>query len=202
MAPIDGIIQLQGDITSEVTASEVISHFNGHPADLVISDGAPDGAQQALLLHTFWLGEVWADRFQQSCMLMLSTRIWQSSCTAQGCMQFQSMQEHLVCTLLPEGSVSTTALQSALWIDVTSAAVKDSPPCRCAVTGLHDMDEYIQAQLILAALTIVTHVLKPGGTFVAKVFRGREISLLYAQVGPQIWTVAVELKHRQFACAL
>ena len=44
------------------------------------------------------------------------------------------------------------------------------------------MDEYIQAQLILAALTIVTHVLKPGGTFVAKVFRGREISLLYAQV--------------------
>lgn len=51
-----------------------------------------------------------------------------------------------------------------------------------AVTGLHDMDEYIQAQLILAALTIVTHVLKLGGTFVAKVFRGREISLLYSQV--------------------
>ena len=44
------------------------------------------------------------------------------------------------------------------------------------------MDEYIQAQLILAALTIVTYVLRPGGAFVAKVFRGREISLLYAQV--------------------
>ncbi|KAK9812533.1 hypothetical protein WJX73_006693 [Symbiochloris irregularis] len=92
MAPIEGIIQLQGDITSEVTAQEVIGHFDGNPADLVISDGAPD------------------------------------------------------------------------------------------VTGLHDMDEYIQAQLILAALTIVTHVLKPGGTFVAKVFRGREISLLYSQL--------------------
>lgn len=52
----------------------------------------------------------------------------------------------------------------------------------CAVTGLHDMDEFVQAQLILAALTIVTHVLKPGGTFVAKVFRGKDIGLLYSQV--------------------
>ena len=37
------------------------------------------------------------------------------------------------------------------------------------VTGLHDIDEYVQAQLLLAALNITTHVLKPGGTFVAKV---------------------------------
>jgi tRNA (cytidine32/guanosine34-2'-O)-methyltransferase len=37
------------------------------------------------------------------------------------------------------------------------------------VTGLHDIDEYVQAQLILAALNITTHVLKPGGNFVAKV---------------------------------
>ena len=36
-----------------------------------------------------------------------------------------------------------------------------------------------QAQLILAAVTIVTHVLRPGGVFVAKIFRGRDISLLY-----------------------
>lgn len=53
----------------------------------------------------------------------------------------------------------------------------------CAVTGLHDMDEYVQSQLILAALVIVSRVLRPGGTFVAKVFRGKDISLLYAQVG-------------------
>lgn len=46
------------------------------------------------------------------------------------------------------------------------------------------MDEFVQAQLILAALTIVTHVLKPGGTFVAKVFRGKDIGLLYSQVLP------------------
>jgi hypothetical protein len=31
---------------------------------------------------------------------------------------------------------------------------------------------YVQAQLLLAALTITVHVLKPGGTFVAKIFRG------------------------------
>lgn len=37
------------------------------------------------------------------------------------------------------------------------------------VTGLHDIDEFIQAQLLLAALNITTHVLKQNGTFVAKV---------------------------------
>lgn len=50
------------------------------------------------------------------------------------------------------------------------------------VTGLHDMDEYIQAQLLLAALNITTHVLRPGGTFVAKIFRGKDITLLYSQL--------------------
>lgn len=48
---------------------------------------------------------------------------------------------------------------------------------------MHDIDEYIQAQLILAALNITTHVLEEGGTFVAKIFRGKDISLLYAQLG-------------------
>ena len=92
MAPLPGVIQLQGDITKLSTAKEIINHFEGGQADLVVCDGAPD------------------------------------------------------------------------------------------VTGLHDMDEYIQAQLLLAALNITTHVLKPGGTFVAKIFRGRDVTLLYAQL--------------------
>eukprot|EP01147_Barroeca_monosierra_P009759 gene9759-1961_t len=92
MAPLDGIIQLQGDITKESTAIAIVDHFSGEKADLVICDGAPD------------------------------------------------------------------------------------------VTGLHDIDEYVQAQLLLAALNITTHVLRPDGTFVAKIFRGREVQLLYAQL--------------------
>lgn len=57
------------------------------------------------------------------------------------------------------------------------------------VQGLHDIDEYIQSQLLLAALNITTHVLRPGGTFVAKIFRGKDISLLYSQlkVWPGFW---------------
>lgn len=77
------------------------------------------------------------------------------------------------------------------------------------VTGLHDMDEYIQAQLLLAvrlllflytfflhliklislnpslsqALNITTHVLRKGGIFVAKIFRGKDVQLLYSQLG-------------------
>jgi tRNA (cytidine32/guanosine34-2'-O)-methyltransferase len=50
------------------------------------------------------------------------------------------------------------------------------------VTGLHDLDEYVQSQLILAALVIVTATLKHGGTFVAKIFRGRDIGILYSQL--------------------
>ena len=50
------------------------------------------------------------------------------------------------------------------------------------VTGLHDLDEYVQAQLLLAALNITTHVLKQGGNFVAKIFRGKDVTLLFAQL--------------------
>ncbi|XP_023811977.1 putative tRNA (cytidine(32)/guanosine(34)-2'-O)-methyltransferase isoform X5 [Oryzias latipes] len=99
MAPLPGVTQIQGDITKSSshpfqvsTAQEIIRHFEGQAADLVVCDGAPD------------------------------------------------------------------------------------------VTGLHDVDEYIQAQLLLAALNITTHVLKPGGTFVAKIFRGKDVTLLYSQL--------------------
>ncbi|KAL1930356.1 hypothetical protein VTP01DRAFT_10518 [Rhizomucor pusillus] len=100
MAPLEGVVQLQGDITKKSTAEQIISYFEGELADIVVCDGAPD------------------------------------------------------------------------------------------VTGLHDMDEYIQAQLLLAALNITTHVLRPGGTFVAKIFRGKDITLLYSQLKIFFPTVA------------
>ncbi|KAG4304288.1 hypothetical protein PORY_002263 [Pneumocystis oryctolagi] len=50
------------------------------------------------------------------------------------------------------------------------------------VTGLHDLDEYIQGQLLFSALNMTTCILRPGGNFVAKIFRGRDISFLYSQL--------------------
>lgn len=50
------------------------------------------------------------------------------------------------------------------------------------ITGLHDIDEYIQAQLLLSAINITTHVLCTNGTFIAKIFRGRDVGLLYTQL--------------------
>lgn len=88
MAPIDGVKIIQGDITSDETARQVISQFDGSKAQLVVCDGAPD------------------------------------------------------------------------------------------VTGHHDLDEFIQAQLLNAALLITTTILEPGGTFVAKIFRTNDISRL------------------------
>lgn len=47
MAPIKGVIQLQGDIATQQTAEQILSYFRtggdaGSKADLVICDGAPD----------------------------------------------------------------------------------------------------------------------------------------------------------------
>lgn len=43
MAPLPGVIQIQGDITKHSTAMSIIERFEGKKADLVICDGAPDG---------------------------------------------------------------------------------------------------------------------------------------------------------------
>lgn len=43
MAPLPGIIQIQGDITKYSTAQAIMKHFEGEKADLVVCDGAPDG---------------------------------------------------------------------------------------------------------------------------------------------------------------
>lgn len=50
------------------------------------------------------------------------------------------------------------------------------------VTGLHDLDIYIQSQLLFSALNLALRVLKPGGSFVAKIFRGKDVDLIYAQL--------------------
>ena len=47
------------------------------------------------------------------------------------------------------------------------------------VTGFHDIDQYIQAQLIIASLNISLHLLKKSGKFVAKIFRGKNVNILY-----------------------
>lgn len=50
------------------------------------------------------------------------------------------------------------------------------------VTGLHDLDIYVQSQLLYSALALAMKVLRPGGKFVAKIFRGRDVDLIYAQL--------------------
>jgi tRNA (cytidine32/guanosine34-2'-O)-methyltransferase len=92
IAPIEGVVVLQGDITAKSTVAAIIAQFPaGERADLVVCDGAPD------------------------------------------------------------------------------------------VTGLHELDCYLQSQLLLAALSTATFVLRPGGDFVAKVFKQADSSLLLTQ---------------------
>eukprot|EP01053_Blabericola_migrator_P004970 Blabericola_migrator_1__4969@NODE_2586_length_2570_cov_89_302437_g1619_i0_p1_GENE_NODE_2586_length_2570_cov_89_302437_g1619_i0NODE_2586_length_2570_cov_89_302437_g1619_i0_p1_ORF_typecomplete_len298_score52_24FtsJ/PF01728_19/1_6e58Methyltrans_Mon/PF14314_6/1_9e06Methyltransf_31/PF13847_6/0_46Methyltr_RsmBF/PF01189_17/0_25_NODE_2586_length_2570_cov_89_302437_g1619_i02231116 len=92
MAPIDGVVQIRGDISNMDTVEQIMKYFAGVPADLVVCDGAPD------------------------------------------------------------------------------------------VTGMHDIDEFLQHRLLLAALRVSLLLLQEGGTFVAKVFRGHHIGWLYMQL--------------------
>ncbi|KAJ8319942.1 hypothetical protein KUTeg_001529, partial [Tegillarca granosa] len=101
MAPIPGVIQIQGDITKTSTAHEIIGHFEGEQADLVVCDGAPDD--------------------------FISKAYW-----------------YILC--------------------------------------LHDFMSNMFFIYYFQALNITTHVLKQGGTFVAKIFRGKDVSLLYSQL--------------------
>jgi len=49
------------------------------------------------------------------------------------------------------------------------------------VTGFHDIDQYIQSQLIVAALNISNLVMKGKGIFLAKIFKGNDVKFLYSQ---------------------
>jgi tRNA (cytidine32/guanosine34-2'-O)-methyltransferase len=87
-----------------------------------------------------------------------------------------------------------TSKQTAEEVIVRCGGVKaDLVVCDGApdVTGLHDMDEYLQSQLLVSALNLATYLLRPGGTFVAKIFRGKDVSLLYAQMEIFFGKVAV-----------
>lgn len=92
MEKIDGVINLQADITDHKTLEKILNIFEGKKVDLVCCDGAPD------------------------------------------------------------------------------------------VTGMHDLDEYIQSQLVLTGLRLAGCILKKGGIFLTKIFRGKNIDLLYCQI--------------------
>ena len=82
----------------------------------------------------------------------------------------------LLKALDPDYDPKTMSQQAAQPVDLV---ISDGAP---DVTGLHDLDIYVQSQLLFAALNLALCVLKPGGKFVAKIFRGRNVDLLYAQM--------------------
>ena len=82
----------------------------------------------------------------------------------------------LLKALNPDYDADTMNQQAQHPVDLV---ISDGAP---DVTGLHDLDIYVQSQLLFAALNLALCVLKPGGKFVAKIFRGRNVDLLYAQL--------------------
>lgn len=50
------------------------------------------------------------------------------------------------------------------------------------VTGFHEIDQYAQAQLLQAALSITTKLLREGGSFCAKFFKMHDLSYLHVMM--------------------
>ncbi|THW60057.1 FtsJ-domain-containing protein [Aureobasidium pullulans] len=82
----------------------------------------------------------------------------------------------LLLKALDPDTFDPTSVQASHPVDLV---ISDGAP---DVTGLHDLDTYVQSQLLWAALNLALCVLKPGGKFVAKIFRGKDVDLLYAQL--------------------
>ncbi|GKT51026.1 tRNA (cytosine(34)-C(5))-methyltransferase [Colletotrichum spaethianum] len=91
----------------------------------------------------------------------------------------------LLKALDPDYDANSKSKQATDRVDLV---ISDGAP---DVTGLHDLDIYVQSQLLFAALNLALCVLKPGGKFVAKIFRGRNVDLLYAQLKIFFETVIV-----------
>ena len=51
------------------------------------------------------------------------------------------------------------------------------------IIGRIEFDEYVQHSIVRASLAIATMILRPGGTFVSKIFRTRNVSSVFAQLG-------------------
>jgi 23S rRNA U2552 (ribose-2'-O)-methylase RlmE/FtsJ len=71
MAPIEGVVEIQGDITSLRTAEQIIAHFHGNKADIVVCDGAPDVTGVCVLAPP--------------CAMSLTARAQRRACCGQGC---------------------------------------------------------------------------------------------------------------------
>jgi len=84
MAPLDGIIQIQGDITQISTVEKIFDYFEGQKADIVVCDGAPDGTDLVTLLCgnplTFLVAFCFCGCAAQSLECMIWMSMYKRSC--------------------------------------------------------------------------------------------------------------------------
>lgn len=169
MAPIPGVTFVQGDITSAETAREITRW---------LVEAASD-RQRVLEQWEKLLSNEEGDEGETKNPVLTDCVQTRGDATAFPPSPSSSQQGGRKRT--SSGScVSQTETPSLL---ASSAPVADIVVCDGApdVTGLHELDEYLQHHLLLAALHITTHLLRPGGTFVTKMFRGPNTPFLLAK---------------------
>jgi tRNA (cytidine32/guanosine34-2'-O)-methyltransferase len=60
-----------------------------------------------------------------------------------------------------------------------SLVVSDGAP---DVTGIHEIDEFVQSQLLFSAINLAIYLLENDGIFIAKIFKSSAYQLLYTQL--------------------
>jgi tRNA (cytidine32/guanosine34-2'-O)-methyltransferase len=142
MAPIEGVVQLQGDITSAAIAAEV--RVLAHAAFVCLWSG----------MHFFGI------LYVLRCILLCCKTLKGQPNTVHSSSK-KTNQQHI--------KTQQTKVIGQFRGHSADLIVCDGAP---DVTGLHDLDAHVQQQLMLAALAVAAAVLRPGGAFVAKIFRG------------------------------
>ena len=82
-----------------------------------------------------------------------------------------------------QGDITTEETAQAIYQvfhgEKADLVISDGAP---DVTGFHEIDQYLQAQLLQAALTITVKLLREGGTFCAKFFKMSDLSYLHVMM--------------------
>merc|ERR1712130_523911 len=81
----------------------------------------------------------------------------------------------------PKGKIVAVDLQPMAPIEGVICLQGDITASSTADEIIGHFDEFVQSQLILAAFNISSFVMRPGATFVAKIFRGRDSDLIFHQ---------------------
>ncbi|AAQ15702.1 ribosomal RNA methyltransferase, putative [Trypanosoma equiperdum] len=179
MMPIDGVQLLQGDITSEWTAREIIRLLNGDSSSVPeCSDATALSTAGAINDFNNGRGNNVSEEGKSSQQRSdCGVGLMNERNNASECVDGDNNNNNSNNNDDRNGGDAGASTRPVAGRKADLVVCDGAPD----VTGMHELDEYLQHHLLLAALNITTFVLRRGGTFVTKMFRGPNTPFLVAK---------------------